>query len=64
MLKPNNSKTFTDYDEDIFSAAIRKEITKFDWVDIIFDIYKKNNLKTATWKKRAKGIRRKAENNS
>ena len=30
LLKPNNSNTFTDYAEDIFSAAVRKEITKFD----------------------------------
>ena len=64
MWKPNNSKTITDYAEDIFSAAIRKEITKFDRVDIIFDTYKKYSLKAATRKKRGKGIRRKVENNS
>ena len=64
MLKPNNSKTFTDYAEDIFSAAFRKEITKFDRVDIIFDTCKKYSLKAATRKKRGKGIRRKVENNS
>ena len=41
MLKPNNSKTFTDYADDIFSAALRKEINKFDRVYVIFDTYKK-----------------------
>ena len=64
LLKPNNSNTFTDYAEDIFSAAVRKEITKFDRIGIIFDTYKKNSLKAATRKKRYKGIRRKVENNS
>ena len=34
MLKPKNSKTFTDYAEDIFPVAISKKIIKFDWVDI------------------------------
>ena len=45
MLKPNTSKTFADYPEDIFSATIRKEINKFDGIDIIFDRYKKNSGK-------------------
>ena len=64
MLKPNSSKTLTDYAEDIFSGALRKEITKFDWIGISFDTYKNNSLKAATRKKRGKGIRRKVENNS
>ena len=64
MLKLNNSKTFTDYAEDVFPAAIRKEIIKFDRVDIIFDTYKKSSLKAATGKKCGKGIKRKVENNS
>ena len=63
MLKPNSSKTLTDYAEDIFSGALRKEITKFDWIGISFDTYKNNSLKAATRKKRGKGIRRKVENN-
>ena len=64
MLKPNNSKMFTDNADDIFSAAIRKEITKFDRIEIIFDTFKKNSLKAATRKKRGKGIRKKVKNNS
>lgn len=39
MLKPNNSKTLTDYAEDIFSGALRKEITKFDRIGISFIRY-------------------------
>ena len=59
MLKPNNSKTITDYAEDIFSAAIRKQITKFDRVDIIFDTYKKYSLKAATQKSEARELEEK-----
>ena len=59
MLMPNNSKTFTYYAEDIFSAAIRKEITKFDRVDIIFDTYKNNSLKVATRKKEVNELKTK-----
>lgn len=51
ILQPNNSKAFTDYSVDNFSAAIRKYITKFDRVDIVFEAYKRYSLKAVTRKK-------------
>lgn len=51
ILKPNNSKAFTDYSVDFFFAAIRKYITKLDRVDIVFEAYKRYSLKAATRKK-------------
>ena len=56
----NYSKTFTHYVEELLG----KRSAKFNRVDIIFDTYKKNNLKGATQKKRDKRTRRKVENNS
>ena len=51
ILQPNNSKAFTDYSVYNFSTAIRKYITKFDRVDIVFEAYKRYSLKAVTRKK-------------
>ena len=61
IIKPETSKTFQDYADGVFAAAIKKELIKFDRVDIVFDRYKKDSLKATTRKKRGKGIRRKVE---
>ena len=52
MLKTKNSKMFTYYAEDIFSAAIRKVITTIDLVDIIFNTQRSilNAAKQNKWK--------------
>ena len=66
MLKPKKNQTFEGYCIDTVKPAIQKHVTEYNAqrMDIVFDTYKKDSLKSQTRLKRGKGIRRKVQTNS
>ena len=66
MLKPKKNQTFEGYCIDTVKPAIQKYVTEYNAqpMDIVFDTYKKDSLKSQTRLKRGKGIRRKVQTNS
>ena len=63
MLVPKNCKTFQGYVEGIFTAYINAEFIHALRIDLIWDQYEENSLKSQTREKRANGstLRRKVE---
>ena len=66
MLKPKKNQTFEGYCIDTVKPAIQKYVTEYNAqrMDIVFDTYKKDSLKSQTRLKHGKGIRRKVQTNS
>ena len=58
-LTPIASKTFSDYVTQVFVPHIQNILKNVDRVDIVFDVYNEQNLKTSTREKRGSGVRRK-----
>ena len=58
MLKPIGVTTFEQYAQDIFKPYIMSQLNAVDRVDIVWDTYKVDSLKSSTREKRGKGIRR------
>lgn len=57
-IPPRTSKTFDDYVNEDILPKIQSFGSKYDRVDLIFDVYKTSSLKSGTRKKRGKGVRR------
>jgi len=55
---PRTSKTFDDYANQDILPRVRPYSTKYQRVDIVFDVYKESSLKVEARSKRGKGIRR------
>ena len=55
---PRRSKTFDDYANEDILSRVRSYSTKYQRIDIVFDVYKVSSLKVETRSKRGKGIRR------
>ena len=66
MLKLKKNQAFEGYRIDTVKPAIQKYVTEYNAqrMDIVFDTYKKDRLKSQTRLKRGKGIRRKVQTNS
>ena len=64
MLKPVVCTTFNDYAEKVFLPYIEKQLERADRVDIVWDQYLENSLKSETRKRRGKGIRRRVQGNN
>ena len=64
MTKPGKEKTFRAYAEQLIVPKIQSELDRCKRVDVVFDTYRKDSLKSTTRRKRGKGIRRKVEGNS
>ncbi|ELT89202.1 hypothetical protein CAPTEDRAFT_223408 [Capitella teleta] len=58
MLRPKNSTTFGDYCADVFLQYVLTMLKTKDRVDIVFDVYKDNSLKSGIRQQRGTGIRR------
>ena len=58
MLKPIGVTTFEQYAQDIFKPYIMLQLNAVDRVDIVWDTYKVDSLKSSIREKRGKGIRR------
>lgn len=64
MLAPGNAKTFSEYASQVFLPYITSQLQHTSRVDIDWDEYCPESLKTDTRKKRGKGIRRRVEPSS
>ena len=58
-LSPVASKTFSDYVTQVFVPHIQNILKNIDRVDIVFDVYNEQSLKTSTREKRGSGVRKK-----
>ena len=58
MLSPRQAQTFLEYASTIFKPFIMRQLQTARRVDIIWDQYLPNSLKSSTREKRGKGIRR------
>ncbi|CAC5423003.1 unnamed protein product [Mytilus coruscus] len=61
MLKPGAAKTFHDYAVKVFVPYIVNRNSDVGRVDVVWDTYVENSLKSATREKRRKGIRRRVQ---
>ena len=58
MLRPVGAKTFQDYATLVFLPYIKAQLANVSRVDIVWDVYRQDSLKTTTREKRGKGVRR------
>ena len=58
MLKPVGAKTFQDYATLVFLPYIKAQLARVTRVDIIWDVYIPDSLKSTARENRGKGVRR------
>ena len=58
IIKPTSENNFKSYADKLIVPFIKQELGKYKRVDVIFDTYKKDSLKSSTCMQRGKGIRR------
>ena len=61
MLKPVACQTFAEYAEKVFLKYLAKQLEAVDRLDIVWDIYVQDSLKSTTRSKRGKGSRRRVQ---
>ena len=61
MVQPRGCKTFQDYAENCFIPYLQTEVRNAKRLDIVWDIYLPNSLKSATREKQGAGKRRRVE---
>ena len=49
MLDPGLSETFQDYCDKIITPYIKCQCTKYKRIDVVFDIYIENSIKSTTY---------------
>jgi hypothetical protein len=59
MLAPRNARTFSEYASNVFEPYVLSQLKHTRRVDIVFDQYISDSLKSTTREKRGKGTRRK-----
>ena len=58
MLRPGTAKTFQDYADAVFTPYVSSQLESVERLDIVWDVYAADSLKTTTRQKRGKGVRR------
>ena len=58
MLNTGTASTFQQYFDTVFSSYITIQLQTAQQVDVVFDTYIHNSLKSTTRQKRGKGVRR------
>ncbi|GFO12519.1 hypothetical protein PoB_003902400 [Plakobranchus ocellatus] len=58
MLKPTGIKTFQEYADHIFLPFIKAQLRNVTRIDIVWDVYLKDSLKSTTREIRGRGIQR------
>ena len=58
MLHPGTAKTFQEYADVVFIQYISSQLERVEQVDIVWDVYIQDSLKSTTRQKRGKGVRR------
>lgn len=61
---PGAAKTFDDYAKDVITPYVDSYAERYTRVDVVFDIYRQDSLKSETRQKRGSGARRKVVGNS
>ena len=61
FLEPLAAKTFDDHAKKVFIPYVEKRLECADRVDVVWDQYLQNSLKSQTRNKRGKGIRMRIE---
>ncbi|KAJ8034247.1 hypothetical protein HOLleu_21004 [Holothuria leucospilota] len=61
MLPPGAATTFIEYSETVFLPYVQSQLRKANSVDIVWDKYIPNSLKSMTRQKRGKGTRRRVQ---
>ena len=64
FLRPLAAKTFEEYATKVFLPYVRSTLAHASRVDIVWDCYLENSLKSQTRSKRGKGIRRRVESST
>ena len=59
MMAPGAACIFGDYVDMVFQPFILKQLESVSRIDIVWDVYRKDSLRSATRKKRGSGTRRK-----
>ena len=57
MLRPNDCKTFADYISSVIQAFIELHLRSATQIDLVFDRYFKDSLKSGTRSNRGSGVR-------
>ena len=58
MLNPGTAKTFQEYANNVFSSYVSSQLATTQRVDLVWDVYIADSLKSSTREKRGKGKRR------
>ena len=58
MLRPGTAKTFQDYADAVLTPYIYSQLESIQQVDIAWDMYVADSLKSTTRQKGGKGVRR------
>ena len=58
MLSPGSAKTFQEYATQVFNPHLLTHLQTTDRIDVVWDVYWKESLKSTTREKRGKGVRR------
>jgi hypothetical protein len=58
MLNPGTAKTFQEYADQVFVPHVSTQLANTRRIDIVWDVYQSDSLKSTTRNKRGKGIRR------
>lgn len=61
MLKPTGSMTFKQYADSVFLPYLKTLLCDIVRLDVVWDVYTDDSLKTSTREKRGKGIRRRVD---
>ena len=59
MMAPGAARTFGEYFDMVFQPFILKQLESASRIDIVWEVYRKDSLKSATREKRGSGTRRK-----
>ena len=61
---PGKEGTFYDYASNVFFPMVSSELKKVETVDVVFDKYRADSIKSTPRAKQGKGVPRKVEPNS
>ena len=58
MLKPGACQTFQDYADNVFIKYLERQLRRVSRIDIVWDVYKLDSLKSTVCSRRGRGVRR------
>ena len=61
MLKPGACQTFQDYADNGFIKCLERQLRRVSRIDIVWDVYKPDSLKSTARSRRGKSVRRRVE---